>query len=100
MRPIHVVTVDEPRPAVLLTRPEVLDHRSWISIAPITTTTRGLSVEVPVGPVNGIDHPSVVSCDDISTVHRDDVGRLLGYLLDDQEPALAEAIVAAFALDL
>ncbi|GAB2580791.1 type II toxin-antitoxin system PemK/MazF family toxin [Microlunatus antarcticus] len=100
MRPIHVVTLDKPRPAVLLTRPEVLDCRAWVSIAPITSTVRGLSVEVPVGPANGIDHPSVVNCDDINTVHRDDVGRLLGYLRDDQEPQLAEAIVAAFALDL
>ncbi|WP_344740774.1 type II toxin-antitoxin system PemK/MazF family toxin [Microlunatus spumicola] len=92
--------MDEPRPAVLLTRPEVLDLRPWVTVAPITSTVRGLSVEVSVGRANGIDHASVVSCDDIDTVHRDDVGRLLGYLLDDQEPALAEAIVAAFALDL
>jgi mRNA interferase MazF len=100
MRPIHVVNLDKSRPAVLLTRPEVLGFREWVSVAPITSTVRGLSVEVPVGQANGIDHPSVVNCDNIATVHRSDIGRRLGYLLDTQELALAAAVIAAFDLDV
>lgn len=49
---------------------------------------------------NGVDHLSVISCDNVETVHRDDIGRCLGFLLDDQEGGLAEALVAAFDLDL
>lgn len=101
MRPIHVVTtLDKPRPAVLLTREEVAEFRERLTFAPITTTIRGLSVEVRVGRENGIDHTSVINCDDIATVRRDAVGRIVGYLLDHQEAALADAIAAAFALDL
>lgn len=100
MRPIHIVHLDKPRPAVLLTREAVLAFREHVTVAPITSTVRGLTVEVPVGPDNGVDHDSVVNCDDITTVPGRGVGLLVGYLRDDQETALAEAIVAAFDLDL
>ena len=100
MRPIHVVTLDKPRPAVVLTREAVVDFRQYVTVAAITSSARGLSVEVPVGPANGLDHDSVVNCDDITTVPRATVGRLVGYLLDEQEAALADAVVAAFDLDV
>ncbi len=100
MRAIHVVRLDKARPAVLLTRESVLPFRQRVTVAPITSTVRGLSTEVPVGVDNGIDHPSVVSCDDLTTVPAAAIGPLVGYLLDHQEAALAEAICAAFDLDL
>ena len=100
MRPIHVVNLDKPRPAVVLTREAVVDFRQYVTVAAITSSARGLSVEVPVGPANGLDHDSVVNCDDITTVPRATVGRLVGYLLDEQEAALADAVVAAFDLDV
>lgn len=85
---------------MLLTREDVAEFRERLTFAPITSTVRGLSVEVGVGKENGLDHASVINCDDISTVRRDAVGRIVGYLLDHQEAALADAVVAAFALDL
>jgi mRNA interferase MazF len=53
---------------------------------------------VPVGPANGLDHDSVVSCDNIVTVPVDTLGRQLGFLSADQEPVLSEAIRTAFDL--
>lgn len=100
MRAIHLVNLDKARPAVLLTREVVLPFRSRLTVAPITSTVRGLTVEVPVGPSNGIDHNSVVNCDDVTTVPASAIGTLLGYLRDDQEEALAEAIATAFDLDI
>ena len=100
MRAIHLVNLDKARPAVLLTREVVLPFRSRLTVAPITSTVRGLTVEVPVGPSNGIDHNNVVNCDDVTTVSASAVGTLLGYLRDDQEEALAEAIATAFDLDI
>ena len=73
---------------------------SWVTVAPITSTVRGLTSEVPVGPRNGLDHESVVSCDNITTVRRDAVGGTIGLLFDDQEPVLARAISDAFGLYL
>ena len=100
MRSIALVRLDKPRPAVILTRPTVLHLIGWVTVAPITSTIRGLVSEVPVGSRNGLDHDSVVSCDTITTVRKDAVGATIGLLFDDQEPALARAISDAFQLYL
>jgi mRNA interferase MazF len=52
-----------------------------------------------VGPRNGIEPASVVQCDNITTLKVDRIGRLLGYLHPDQEPALTIAIETAFHLE-
>lgn len=98
MRPIHVAQLDKARPVLVLTRSLVRPHLARVTVAPITTVIRGLSTEVPVGPENGLDVAGVVSCDNIVTVPKADLGRQLGVLLDAQEPVLGEAIRAAFDL--
>jgi mRNA interferase MazF len=99
MRPIHAAQLDKVRPVLVLTRELVRPHLSRVTVAPITSTIRGLSTEVPVGPANGLDHDSVVSCDNLVTVPTSALGRQLGYLLPGQELALTMAIHAAFDLD-
>lgn len=84
---------------MILTREPVRPHLRTVTVAPITTTIRGLSSEVGVDVANGLTEPSVVSCDNISTIPADAVGEQIGVLLDRQEPALSDAIVAAFDLD-
>ena len=98
MRPIHLAHVDRERPVLVLTRELVRPHLTRVTIAPITSTVRGLSTEVPVGRANGLDEESVVSCDNILTVPVTALGRRLGYLLSRQEAELAEAIRTAFDL--
>ena len=98
MRPIHIAQLDKARPVLVLTREVVRPHLTRVSVAPITTTIRGLSSELPVGPVNGLDQDSVVSCDNVLTVPVSALGRHIGYLLPAQEVGLAEAIRAAFDL--
>lgn len=99
MRPIHTARLDKVRPVLILTRELVRPHLSRVAVAPITSTILGLSTEVPVGSANGLDHDSVVSCDNIVTVPKDALGRQIGYLLPAQEAQLANAIRAAFDLD-
>ena len=99
MRPIHVAHLDKARPVLVLTREVVRPHLSTVTVAPITTTARGLSTEVPVGSSNGLAGPSVVSCDNIATIPGDALGGQIGVLLDHQERELTEAIHAAFDLD-
>ncbi|MHB1929594.1 MAG: type II toxin-antitoxin system PemK/MazF family toxin [Acidimicrobiales bacterium] len=98
MRPIHVAQLDKARPVLILTREVVRPHLFRVTVAPITTTIRSLSTEVPVGRANGLDHDSVVSCDNIITVPTSTLGRHLGHLLPAQETGLTEAIRAAFDL--
>jgi mRNA interferase MazF len=99
MRPIHVVRLDKTRPALILTRDQVRPRRKLVTVAPITTTIRGLSVEVPLGAANGLDHECVVNLDNIMTISVGDLGRQIGRLLPEQEAALTYAIQAAFDLE-
>ncbi len=99
MRPIHVAHLDKARPVLILTRELVRPHLTRVTVAPITSTINGLSTEVPVGTPNGLGQASVISCDNIVTVPKEAVGRQIGFLLDNQESELSEAIRAAFDLD-
>jgi mRNA interferase MazF len=99
MRPIHLAKLDKSRPVLVLTREQVRPYLSRVTVAPITSTVRGLSTEVAVGERNGLRHASVVSCDNIVTVPGSTLGKLIGYLLPDQERDLTHAITAAFDLD-
>lgn len=99
MRPIHVAHLDKARPVLILTREIVRPHLDTVTVAPITGTIRGLSTEVQVGVANGLDKPSVVACDHVTTIPQGSLGQQIGLLLDDQERALSDAITAAYDLD-
>lgn len=99
MRPIHVAHLDKARPVLVLTRELVRPRLGTVTVAPITSTVRGLSTEVPVGVKNGLAGPSAVSCDNVTTIPKARLGEQIGVLLDHQETALAEAIRIAFDLD-
>jgi mRNA interferase MazF len=99
MRPIHTAQLDKTRPVLILTRELVRPHLTRVTVAPITSTIRGLSTEVLVGTDNGLDQTSVINCDNIVTIPTSTLGRQIGYLFTTQETALSQAIRAAFDLD-
>lgn len=99
MHPIWLARLDKTRPVLVLTREEVRAVRRLITVAPITSTVRGLRSEVLVGQHNGLDHESVVNLDSIATVPRDVLVRPLGALLPDQEHDLTRAFHEAFDLE-
>ena len=99
MRPIHRATLDKTRPVLVLTREVVRPHLHSVTVAPITSTIRGLSTEVRVGTRNGLGQESVVACDHITTIPAHALGEQIGLLLEDQESHLTEAIHAAFDLE-
>lgn len=98
MRAVHLAALDKTRPVVVLTREPVRPYLAWVTVAPITSTVRGLATEVPVGTQNGLDDSGVVSCDNVTTIPADALGRLVGRLLPEQERALAHAIAHAYDL--
>ena len=53
---------------MVLTRESVRPYLGWMRVAPITSTAKGLTTEVPVGRANGLDHDSVVTCDNLATI--------------------------------
>lgn len=99
MRPIHLARLDRSRPVLVLTRELVRPHLNTVTVAPITTTIRGLSTEVLCGTANGLEQRCAVACDHVTTIPAATLGRQIGRLLDEQEPELTAAIHAAFDLD-
>ncbi|MFJ4225463.1 type II toxin-antitoxin system PemK/MazF family toxin [Microbacterium sp. NPDC089695] len=99
MREICLARLDKTRPVVVLTRDAARAAMTKVAVAPITSTVKGLSSEVPVGPADGLDHPSVISLDNTVTVPASTLGRTIGYLSEAQEALLARAVILAFDLD-
>lgn len=100
MREICLVHLDKTRPALVLTRQAARSAMTKVTVAPITSTVKGLSSEVRVGPHNGLDHEGAVALDNVVTVPTDLLGRTVGYLSAAQELELARAVVLAYDLEL
>lgn len=100
MREIRLARLDKTRPALVLTREAARGAMTKVTLAPITTTIKGLASEVPVGPANGLNQPCVVSLDNVVTVPVHLLGRTVGHLTADQEMQLAKAIVLAYDLEV
>lgn len=58
------------RPVLLLSRDSAYALRTAVTVAPLTRTIRGIPVEVPVGPEEGLPRSCVVNLDDIATVSK------------------------------
>ncbi len=71
-----------------------------VTVAPITSTVKGLSSEVPVGPGNGLDHDCAISLDNVVTIPAALLGRTIGFLTGEQERQLARAVVIAYDLEI
>ena len=100
MREICVVRLDKARPALILTRDAARGVMTKVTVAPVTTTIKGLSSEVRVGPENGLDHDCAISLDNVLTVPVSTLGRTVGYLSVEQEAQLARAVVLAYDLEV
>jgi mRNA interferase MazF len=100
VREICLVRFDKTRPALVLTRGAARGAMTKVTVAPITSTIKGLSSEVLVGPANGLDHDCAVSLDNVLTVSLDALGRTVGYLRGEQEAQLARAVVLAYDLEV
>lgn len=99
MHPIWLARLDKTRPVLVLTREEVRAVRRLVTVAPITSTVRGLRSEVIVGRRNGVDHECAVNLDSITTVPREVLVRPIGALLEEQERDLTRAFHEAFDLE-
>lgn len=100
VREICLARLDKTRPVVVLTREAARATMTKVTVAPITSTIKGLSSEVPVGPDNGLESDSVVSLDNVVTIPVGLLGRTVGFLSSHQEELLAKAVVLAYDLDV
>jgi len=86
------------RPVLLLSRDEAYAVRALVTVAPVTTRIRGIPVEVPLGPKDGMPKAGVVNLDAIITIAKSALRERVASLSLDKRRAVNEAI--HFALDL
>jgi len=91
---VWLAELDKIRPVVVLTRDPLGRLLHSVIIAPVTSTIRSLSTEVPLGPGDGIRHPSVVNLDNVQLLARDRFRRRIGRA----QPATMRALRAALSV--
>ncbi len=70
--------LDKVRPVVVLTRSSVAPRLRRVLVAPITTVSRGLPVEVALGSQEGVRDGSVANLDNVQLVPVDRLLRRAG----------------------
>ena len=88
---------DKSRPVLVLTRGSAIGYLSRITIAPITSTIRGVPSEVVVGPDDGVKQPCAINLHNLITVSKAGVGRRVAQLGDERMREVCRAL--AFALE-
>jgi mRNA interferase MazF len=68
---------DKKRPVVVLTRDSVLEYLAEVTVAPITSTIRGIPSEVVLGVEDGLPKECAVNLDHVQTVARGRLGALV-----------------------
>ena len=84
------------RPVVILTRDAVLHSIEGVVVALVTRTVRGLATEVTLGKKRGLPPRSVANLDNILTVPRARLVRLMGACDSAKLDELAKAVKASF----
>src|SRR3990172_3930423 len=83
---------DKKRPVLILSRPDVIGLLHTVTVAPITSTIRGLPSEVIVGTREGLKKDSAVNLDHIQTVEKASLQRHLGSLDPEKMKAVCRAL--------
>jgi mRNA interferase MazF len=81
---------------VILTRDAALRNLNSITVAPISTVVRGIATEVVLEPVDGVPQTCAITLDNILTVPRAILGRVITSLSQARLTEVFNAIRAAF----
>jgi mRNA interferase MazF len=87
------------RPAVLLARDDAYSLLTWIMVAPVTTTVRGVPTVVVLNPEDdGVPRHSAVSLDHVQSIRKDWLVDYLVHLGSARMREIDRAIHFALAL--
>lgn len=89
---------DKKRPVLILTRDSVLEYLGEVTVAPVTTTVRGIASEVFLTKADGMPRDCAVNCDHLQTVSRGKIGALITSLPPDKMAEVGRAV--RFALEV
>ena len=86
---------DKKRPVLVLTRQDMIGRLHTVTVAPITSTVRGVPSEVPVGPEAGLKVPSAINLHHLATVPREGLRTFVGTVSSQTLDRVREAILFA-----
>jgi mRNA interferase MazF len=90
---------DKRRPVLVLTRSSAIRFLNEVTVAPITTTIRGIPSEVMLGMDDGLPQDCAVNFDHLQTVPKAKVGRLIASLSAAKMTQAASALCFALGMD-
>lgn len=90
---------DKQRPVLVLTRAPALEYLSRVTVAPITSTIRGVPSEVVLTPDDGVKHQCAVNLHNLVTVPGEALGRRIAQLSPIRMREVCSAIAFALGCD-
>ena len=99
IRLLRFESPDKERPVVILTRGSSLEFLGRATVAPITSTIRGVRSEVLLDVEDGMKGSCAVNAHNLITVEKDRIGRRVGRLSDARMHAVCVAIAFALGCD-
>ena len=85
----------------VVSRQVLVDSKFSTAIcSPVYSARHGLSTHVPVGPEEGLRHDSSIHCDELVSLPKSLLTKLIGDLAPPRLVELDRALIAALAIDL
>ena len=85
---------DKRRPVLIVTRSEAIPVLTWVVVAPVTRTVRGIPTEVVLGAEEGLPAACAAALDNVQPVRRSFLTERAGRLSGDRRPELCRALAA------
>ena len=86
---------DKKRPVLILTRQDMIGRLHTVTVAPITSTVRGVPSEVVVGTESGLKQPSAINLHHLATVPRAGLRSFVGVVSTESMNEIREALMFA-----
>lgn len=96
VRLVRFPAPDKQRPVLVLTRQSALGYLTRLTVAPISSTVRGVPSEVVLGTDDGLKLECAVNLHNLVTISRQRIGRRVAKLSDPRMRAVCRAL--GFAL--
>ncbi len=92
VRLVRFGSPDKLRPALVLTRQSALAYLSRVTVAPISSSLRGVPSEVHLDIADGMKHACAVNLHNLVTIPKTRLGRRVARLSDDRMRAVCRAV--------
>ncbi len=85
---------DKRRPVLVVTRSEAVPALTWLLVAPVTRTVRGIPTEIKLGPRHGLPDECAASFDNLQPLRRSFLTSRVGRLDADEADEICRGLRA------